>query len=409
MSKVLAELIKNNPNIKYSLNEDIYKIENVWNDESIAFEFKKNNRISFLTDLVFPEQLYGFYNSNINEIEFIYGLIKKNSKLLDREFEFIYRNSSFKCYYKSISNELKTLATNFVENDIESFTDYRNLRLIRDVLTKDIFMKAFKDYKIVSFFISGEFDKIDFDFVGLSKSLNFYMTYFDRDSPKIIIYEKINSIENYGSGCLFSLFDSFPKKINSVNIDATLLDTFMVANLTDNVRLKFIFYFQILEYSSYYYLDSKIQNRITQTFRNPEIYNKPEEFSKVIIEEMKDHFSQKDDSIKLEKTITENVFIEDIKNEIEANKEFFASDLEFEGGLKVNRILKDSSISLDTLKPDDMVLIKKNIEKIRNVLVHLRESRENKVILPSKSNDQKLLPYLYILRRIAEKVAINFK
>ncbi|UCA60311.1 hypothetical protein KB553_02000 [Chryseobacterium rhizoplanae] len=409
MSKILIELIKKNPDIKYSLIENKYRIENIWNDESIAFEFKKNQKISFFKDLIFPEQLYGFYNSTFNKIEFIYGLIQKNSKLLDRNFEFIYKNICFKCFYSSISNELKSIATNFVENNVESPTDYRNLRLIRDVLTKEIFIKAFKDYKIVSFFIEGEFDKIDFDFVGLSKSLNFYMTYFDRDSPKIIIYEKINSREKYDNGCFFSLFDAFPKRINSVNIDATLLDTFMVANLTDNIRLKFIFYFQILEYSSYYYLDSKIQNRITQTFRNPEIYDKPEEFSKVIIEEMKDHFSQKDDSIKLEKTITENVFIEDIKNEIEANKDFFASDLEFEGGLKINRILKDSSISLDNLKSDDMILIKKNIEKIRNVLVHLRESRENKVILPSKSNDQKLLPYLYLLRRIAEKVAINFR
>uniref|UniRef100_A0AAU6WUQ6 Uncharacterized protein n=1 Tax=Chryseobacterium endophyticum TaxID=1854762 RepID=A0AAU6WUQ6_9FLAO len=136
----------------------------------------------------------------------------------------------------------------------------------------------------------------------------------------------------------------------------------MVANLTDNVRLKFIFYFQILEYSSYYYLESKIQNRITQTFRNPEIYDKPEEFSKVIIEEMKDHFSQKDDSVKLEKTITENVSIEDVKNEIDANKEFFANDLEFEGGLKINKILKDAS-SVDNLKADDLILIKKILKK----------------------------------------------
>jgi len=181
----------------------------------------------------------------------------------------------------------------------------------------------------------------------------------------------------------------------------------MVANTTENIRLKFIFYFQILEYASYYYLDSKIQKKILQTFKNPSIYDKPEDFSKSIIEELKDHFSQKDDSSKLEKTITENVSINDIKNEITANKEFFSQDLEFEGGLKINKILKDAN-SADNLKEDDLVLIKKNIEKIRNVLVHLRESRENKVILPSPANNNKLLPYLYILRRIAEKVAINF-
>lgn len=306
-----------------------------------------------------------------------------------------------------MSNDLKFITKHFIENNMESATDFRNLRFLRDALNEKYLIELLKKYKITTFYIEGAFDKINFDFVNLSKSLNFYMTYFDRDTPKIIIYEKVAAENEYKKGCYFELFDTFPNKIKTVNIDPTLLDTFMVANLTDNVRLKFIFYFQILEYSSYYYLDNKIQNRITQTFRNPEIYDKPEDFSKIIIEEMKDHFSQKDDSIKLEKTITENVIINDIKNEIEVNKKYFAKDIEFEGGLKINKILKDEN-SLESLKSDDLILIKKNIEKIRNVLVHLREHRENKVILPSKSNDQKLLPYLYILRRIAEKVAINF-
>lgn len=408
MSKSLQTLTKNNPAIKYDLEENIYKIKNVWSDDSISLHFKKGQRISFFENLIFPEQLYAIFDSKINRIEFIFGPVDKDYKPLNRNFDFIYKNLNFNCYFADISKDLSDIAKNFVENNIESATDYRNLRWLRDIMTKDFLKRALKNHKIISFYIEGDFEKINFDFVNLAKSVNFYMTYFDRNSPKIIIHEKIDSEEKYNNGCLFELFDSFPKKINSVNIDPTLLDTFMVANLTENVRLKFIFYFQILEYSSYYYLDSKIQNRITQTFRNPEIYDKPEDFSKIIIEEMKDHFSQKDDSIKLEKTITENVSIDDIKNEIEANKDFFAKDIEFEGGLKINKILKDSS-SIDSLKSDDLILIKKNIEKIRNVLVHLRESRENKVILPSKANDLELLPYLNILRRIAEKVAINFK
>ncbi len=407
MSKFLTTLVKNNPEIKFSLSENIYKLENVWNDESISIKFKKGSKISFLENIIFPEQLYAIFNKEENKIEFIYNLVDHDSKLLKRNFDFIFNNENFTCYFNEISEELKFIAKHFVENHLESATDYRNLRFLRDVLKHDFLKNAFKKYKIASFCIQGDFEKISYDFVTLSKSLNFYMTYFDRETPKIIVYEKISNGDEFKKGCFFEISDSFPKKINSVSIDQTLLDTFMVANLTDNVRLKFIFYFQILEYSSYYYLDSKIQNRITQTFRSPEIYNKPEEFSKVIIEEMKDHFAQKDDSIKLEKTITENVSIEDISNEIKANKEYFANDLEFEGGLKINKLLKDAS-HFDSLKSDDLILIKKNIEKIRNVLVHLRESRENKVILPSKANDQKLLPYLYILRRIAEKVAINF-
>lgn len=407
MNKFLKTLSQNNSNLKISTKDNSYIIENLWNDESISIIFKKNSKISFLEKIDFPEQLYAIFDREKNRLEFIYNLVDEDSKILKRKFEFIFRNENFKCYFGEMSNDLKFITKHFIENNMESATDFRNLRFLRDALNNEYLIELLKKYKITTFYIEGAFDKINFDFVNLSKSLNFYMTYFDRDTPKIIIYEKVAAENEYKNGCYFELFDTFPNKIKTVNIDPTLLDTFMVATLTDNVRLKFIFYFQILEYSSYYYLDNKIQNRITQTFRNPEIYDKPEDFSKIIIEEMKDHFSQKDDSIKLEKTITENVTINDIKNEIEVNKKYFAKDIEFEGGLKINKILKDEN-SLESLKSDDLILIKKNIEKIRNVLVHLREHRENKVILPSKSNDQKLLPYLYILRRIAEKVAINF-
>lgn len=252
MSKILDVLKKNNPEIVYSLKDNEYKIENVWNDESISLKFKKGSKISFLQNLVFPEQLFAVFHKNSNKIEFIYSLVDSDSKLFNRSFDFIFRNENFKCFFAEMSQDLKTIAASFVENNIESATDYRNLRFLRDVLTHKYFKNIFKKHKIASFTIEGNFENINFDFVNLSKSLNFYMTYFDRDTPKIIIYEKVHGDDEYKKGCFYELFDSFPKKINSVSIDATLLDTFMVANLTDNVRLKFIFYFQILEYSSYY-------------------------------------------------------------------------------------------------------------------------------------------------------------
>ena len=51
---------------------------------------------------------------------------------------------------------------------------------------------------------------------------------------------------------------------------------------------------------------------------------------------------------------------------------------------------------------------RERLEKIRNVLVHARESRENCVILPSEENDNKLLPYLCLIRRIAETIAFRY-
>lgn len=402
--RILKDL---NPTIEITEFENTTKISLPWNDKSVGFEFHNDENLIELNDVIFPEQLSAIYTKNSKTLEFIYGPIGTDNKLISRKFDFLFKGYIFKCSFDKISPALETLAMSFKEQDPESKTDYRNLRLLRDIFNDGTYKEIFKDSFIASFNVKGDFEKINFDYVSLSKSLNFYMSYYDRNTPSILIHPKKLDEENYNDPCLYELFDRFPSKINSSKIDSTVLDTFIIADKTENVRLKFIFYFQILEYCSYYYLDQKIQSKILKTMNDPSVFDKPEYFSKTLIEDLKDHFSKRDDSFKLEKTITENVSIDDLKNEIESNKFFFSNDLEFEGGLKINRIIKNEN-SVNNLKDDDLILIKKNIEKIRNVLVHLRESRENKVILPSENNNQKLQPYLWLTRRIAERVAINF-
>ncbi|RIV42135.1 hypothetical protein [Flagellimonas pelagia] len=407
MNANLISLKKNNPNLTIEVFDSEYKILNPWNDKSVAFSFKKRQKLTDLKNIYFPEQLSAILDKQKSELEFVYGPIDPKRPIKSREFEFLFNGTIFKCWFGEMSSSLVLLSKAFRPNERESLSDYRNLRFLRDLLSEKHYEDLRKRSFLASFFINGDFDNIKHDYVGLSKSLNFYMSYFDRSTPRILIHAKEIDNERYKNPCLNELFDTFPRKINATIIDSTLLDTFMVAHQAVNVRLKFIFYYQVLEYSSYYYLDNKIQAKIQKTLNDPQIFDKPDYFSKSLIEDLKDHFSQKDDSIKLEKTITENLSIEDVRNELEVNKEFFSQDLEFEGGLKIDRILNGEN-AIEHLKEADLVLIKKNIERIRNVLVHLRESRENKVILPTQRNNNKILPYLYLIRRIAEKVAINF-
>ena len=99
------------------------------------------------------------------------------------------------------------------------------------------------------------------------------------------------------------------------------------------------------------------------------------------------------------KTISTFCDIDDIKLELSENIEFFCKDINFDGGLKIPKLFNDKE-GLKTITNNTLITIRSNIEKIRNVLVHLRESRENKVILPTNDNDKLLLPYLYILSYI---------
>ena len=200
----------------------------------------------------------------------------------------------------------------------------------------------------------------------------------------------------------------FPKIINFATIDPVLLDLFQVARQTSNVRLKFIFYFQVLEYCAYYHLNDELKKRLTTIIKRPDLLNDTAKYSKLLIEEFKDNFKNNDDSIKLEKLLSEFCTWDDFRHEIKSNKEYFTTDLVFDGDLKIPALIsKDERFESE---PKGIVRnIKINIEKIRNVLVHLRESRENKVILPTTRNNNLLVPYLHLIQRIAEKITIQYE
>ena len=72
-----------------------------------------------------------------------------------------------------------------------------------------------------------------------------------------------------------------------------------------------------------------------------------------------------------------------------------------------NKKNKDNKKDLDNKSTELIRSIVDRVDRIRNVLVHIRESRENKVILPTVKNNRNLTPYLYLIRRLAEYIAIR--
>lgn len=410
MNKYLENIRSNNSSIEIEENGEIYKLTNPWNDKSISFHFAKNQRLSPIKDIQFPEELVAIYHSAQKTMEFIFIPIATGevSKFTNEKTLFNFKGVQFQCYFDISSKALEILAKSFVKGDAESDSYYRNLPIFYDYYSKnELYKKFFREASPISYFVKGNFNKINCDFVTLFKTLNFYRFYFDRYCSQIIIIKKQIKTEKHEKPC-YSKKQTFPSSINAKEIDPTILEIFSVARETKDIRLKFIFYYQILEFASYYYLNKKIQNKLSSILKKPEVSSMSNEYSKRIIEEMKDHFSSRDDSFKLETTITDYCTIDDIKLEIESNYEFFSKDINFEGGLFVPRILKNKE-GIECLTDGDLIKVKTNIEKIRNVLVHLRESRENKVILPTETNNNLLVPYLYIVKRLAEKVAIQFE
>jgi len=413
MDKSLEKFNKLNDSSTVKEETEHINIEKAWNDDTFFLRFKKDESFQLFENLILPKEFSALFHKDKNLYEFIFTPLKQDDEILSRKFEFVFNGKTFKAYYDKPSDVFIQIAKAFRETESSSVTDYRNLLKFRDFYRQDTlpeFVKRyFKDRIPVNFYIEGAFNEIKTEHIDIFKHLNFYMAYFDRSTPQIVLFDSEDSTEKekYNIPCL-SKENNFPTIINIRDIDQVLLDLMHVAKNTQNIRLKYIFYYQVLEYCSYYYLNNDLKRKLNNIVRNPDILNSSDKYAQYIVEEFKNFFKPNDDSQKLEKLIIDFCDYPDIKNELLANYEYFINGIEFDGGFKIPGIINTKEC-IENPPKNIMTNIKSNIEKIRNVLVHIRESRENKVIHPTERNNRLLIPYLYLLRRIAEVVAFRYE
>jgi hypothetical protein len=407
---------KNNPYSEIVEETKHTKIDKPWNDDSfIILLDKKDKSIQELKDVILVDYLAAIYHTKTDTLEFIFGPVEKEDEndYTSRKFDFNYEGETFKCYFDKVTKPLELLATGFQRSKSNSKTNHRELRMLNDFYTLDeqpeFIKEFFKNSEPYSFFIKGNLKKYKDDFTYFLRLLNFYLEYFDRECPQVIMYKKENYKEEFTVPCYSTDATNFPKSINATNIDFTILETLSIAHRTEDTRLQFIFYFQVLEYCTYYFLDTNIKKELNNILKRPDINSKSKEYSRNILENLQDHFNKyRNDSDKMEKIISEYISYDDIVLELLENADYFCSDIEFEGGLVIKKLFNKTE-DIESSNDNMLTTIRRNIEKIRNVLVHLREQRENKVILPTPDNDKKLLPYLFIIKRIAEKIAIQYE
>lgn len=411
--KYIDKIKKINTEINIELSDDKYIISNAWKDKSFQIECKKSN-LKSISNVRFVPQLFAIYHTEIKELEYIFTVLSENEPLILREFEFVFNNRIFVAKFKQTSKVLKTLAGGLIESSPED-SNCRNLLIFRDYLLDDSkkspFMKKYFADKIpYSFNVSGPFDEIKTNFIDFSRHLNMYMQYFDRKMP-IIVIEQEREETDYKQPCKLN-HGTFPARINAATIDPTALELLLTARETASQRLKYIFYYHVLEYFAYYYLDEISKKKLKNMLSNPDLLGNSDHYIKLIMELYQDT-SKSGDKDKLIKLLKNNISFEDIKDEILCNLKYFTSDIEFDGGFKLNKLPHSEDVfrnKSESIVSDEIIkVIVERIDKLRNVLVHIRESRENKVILPNMKNNRKLLPYIYLVRRIAELISIRSK
>ena len=337
----------NNPSIEIKEDNDHLILENLWLDRTFVLRYEKNIDFSNLEEIELPVEFCAIYHKSKKTLEFIYTLLPDKMTHLKRIAKFYFKGKEFLIEYKEPSTQLVLISKGLKEILPQTESNYRNLTTFRDYYCVDQQTEGIKSYfknkKPFSFFVTGNFDEISYDFIYFSKHLNIYLKYFDRKSPIINILNLEPKIDDYTIPCKSAEID-YPDAIIANEIDSVVLDLLHTANETTSPRLKYLFHYQVLEYFAYYYLDEELKRKVNNLLKNPDILQHYNNYSKIIIEEIKEHSHNSSDKDKLKKLVLDYLTVEDVRNELLSNVKYFAKDVEFDGNFKLSALLSDDKI-----------------------------------------------------------------
>jgi len=143
----------------------------------------------------------------------------------------------------------------------------------------------------------------------------------------------------------------------------------------NNPRSSFIYYYQVFEYAGYYYSDGKAKAQLRNALRDPALICCGEDKISDLFSIFSD-LAQNDEG-KMRKVIEDHCEPRVIWKEIANDLDFFCQGHDFDGGFSTQALIaKDTTeftwVTMWMPRTYDL------LTKIRNVLVHAREKRENK-------------------------------
>ncbi len=185
-----------------------------------------------------------------------------------------------------------------------------------------------------------------------------------------------------------------------------LLDLSSEAERSDE-RMSYLYYYQIIERASYYYLADSTKSKLNRLLNSPDIQNNTDIYIERITESVLEDARADDDS-KVERVIKSLCVPQNLWKEISSNIAFYSKSTSFDGGYATNPIIPEGS-DYDYFCSCWHPSLIHQIRHIRNALVHGREKTSGSAISPTRHNDQLLLPWITIIRRIAEDIILYSK
>ncbi|MGD8499576.1 MAG: hypothetical protein PVJ86_02950 [Phycisphaerales bacterium] len=353
----LSDFQRNNPQCKFSMDEGKFVIERPWSVDDIRFVFDPNE-IEVLRDInniAFRPAFDAIFHVDLNEVEFIFAYLKPDDEsarsYVDRSFTFNFLGNKLDCCFKEPSSRLFELAKRI--RWLPSIPSIggaiaRQLRAFRDAQRLDSLPEMAKEYFAErvprSFIVKTEKPLLDCDWEQLSRHINFHMRYYDRKTPIIEVRYEDKSKEVEAVSERRFLADSFPTAMAAHEIDDFMLQLMEIAAMT-SPRFAFIYYYQVIEYAGFYFVDEKSKRQIRQFLTDPSMVMCPEDKVSELLTVLSD--LQRSDDVKICRVIEDYCDPCIVWQEVENDRVFFSSPVEFEGGYQLPALIA-GDMSVDT-------------------------------------------------------------
>lgn len=407
LKKRLGDFLERNPGSDVKERDKSQVVVEPWGDPTLILRIddRGDDLISALNAVYFPPRLTAIWHSDSRDLEVIFTAFPVKPALRERSFEFQLSGGTYRCEFAKSTSRLMAIAAASRPIAPPSETNHRNLQsysLYYHHAKEHPDSELSKEGGPISFFIRS----LDYDenrVIQLVRELNFFMSYVDPRTPRILVH-RAQSAGSHRHNDPLTAPDSFPALLRGRHLDPYLLGLWeSSANSADPFR-KFIYLFQILEYCAFYHVQEEIFRVISRAIQAPDAPSRIGEIAREVLDAVVEDRVQ--EAQKLIGGLDRCVDPAKLWRMIEPNAQHFAHDIRFDGGFVLQALINERWSLVDFRRAWSPKFAD-SLRKIRNALVHARESRQVGVIAPTQENYEKLAPWIAPLQ-VAAMEAIVF-
>lgn len=391
------------------------KIVRPWGEENLVILLPIGDRLDELAEalnnVLLPERYTALWHRDTKKLEVIwtaYPLSQTIKGIVDRKFSFSFDSIDHECNFGPSSERLLCIAEHSQPTGM-SHTNHRNLLsyslYVRKQRNDDHETRsAFQSIRIgepVSFWISN-IDWDDDKILHLIRHLNFYLTYFDRQSPHIFVHTSADQPPRKRTRYLF---DHFPMQIDARKIEDDLLLLWMYTREGD-AATRFVSSYRIIEYAAHAYIDKEAHRMVRRHLSAPHARSDIARLADNVISAALTK-SEQGDIQRINKLLEDVVPTEMLWRAIDLNRIAFSSETQFDGGFVLRALISDSATH-DTWAPTGLHSFAGHARNIRNHLSHGRDRGTQTSIMPTLANFRRLEPWTEALQLVAGEI-MNFK